>query len=220
MIYVSIGNVTVDECLSIIKTNQMAEVRLDLIENSAKNIKKIFSSSKNLIATYRSNNLISDDDRAGFLIEAISAGAEYVDIEVDSSDVFKAKVMKEAKNMGKKIIVSYHNCEGTPSKEELINIVKNCKQPISGEDLCADIVKIACVSKSKNDNIRLLSLLDIDTSMIVVGMGKIGRITRFLAPLLGSFCTFAGVSKTNQTGFGQPTREELENFLREIKTYL
>lgn len=220
MICVSVGNVTIEDCLSIIKTSQMAEIRLDLIEGSAANIKRIFSSSKNLIATYRPNNILSDDDRANLLIEAIDAGAEYVDIEMESSVTFKVKVMEEAKNKGKKIIVSYHNCETTPSREELENIVHNCKKPLSKRELTPDILKIACVSHSQKDNIRLLSLLDSDVPIIVVGMGKTGRITRFLAPFFGAFCTFAGVSKANQTAFGQPTKEELEFFFREFKNYL
>ncbi|MEI6093133.1 MAG: type I 3-dehydroquinate dehydratase, partial [bacterium] len=157
MICVSIGYVTVDECISIIKTSKMAEVRLDLIKDSTSNIKKIFSCSKNLIATYRANELINDDDdRAAFLIESMNAGAEYVDVELDSSDIFKIRVMEEAKNKGKKVIVSYHNCEQTPSKKELFNILKNCIMPLGKNKLSPDVLKIACLSQSQNDNARLL----------------------------------------------------------------
>ncbi|MCX6112499.1 MAG: type I 3-dehydroquinate dehydratase [Proteobacteria bacterium] len=214
MICVSIGNVSIEECISVIRSNQMSEVRLDLIEATDEDIKKIFSSGKNIIATCKINAKLTDNDRVSLLTKALDAGASYIDVEIDSSDDFKNKVIDFARSKGKKVIISYHNCKETPSREDLINIINRCKNHVP------DAIKIACVSHSNNDNVRLLNLLDSDISMIVIGMGEKGRITRFVAPLLGAFCTFVGISQLNQTAFGQPTKEEIEEFLRSFKTPL
>ena len=212
MICVSIGNVGVSECISVIKANQLSEVRLDLINATDDDIKKIFSSGKNIIATCKTNGKLTESDSISLLIKALEVGAAYVDLDIDSSDDLKKKVMDLAKKKGKKIIISYHNCKSTPSREDLLKIVNRCKS------YHPDVIKIVGVSHSNNDNARLLSLLDSDIPMIVVGMGEKGRITRFVAPLLGAFCTFVGISELNQTAFGQPTKEEVEIFLRSFKT--
>ena len=214
MICVSIGNVGIEECISVIKTNQMSEVRLDLLAITDNDIKKIFSSGENIIATCKTNEKLTEDVSGSLLTKALDAGAAYVDVDIDSSDDLKNKVINFAKNKGKKVIISYHNCKSTPSKEDLAKIVIRCKSHNP------NVIKIAGVSHSNSDNARLLSLLDSETPMIVIGMGTKGRITRFVAPLLGAFCTFVGVSQLNQTAFGQPTKEEVETFLRSFKTSL
>jgi len=192
----------------------MSEVRLDLLDLTDNDIKKIFSSGKNIIATCKTNGKLTENDSISLLTKALEAGAAYVDLDIDSSDDLKNKVMELAKKKGKKIIISYHNCKSTPSREDLVKIVNRCK------NYHPDVIKIVGVSHSNNDNVRLLSLLDSDIPMIVIGMGEKGRITRFAAPLLGAFCTFVGVSQLNQTAFGQSTKEELETFLRSFKTQL
>ena len=220
MICVSIGNVSVDECISVIRSNQMSEVRLDLIDVTDDDIKNIFSSGKNIIVTCKANKKLTDDDRLLLLTKSMDAGASYVDVEINANDNFKNKIINHAKNKGKKIIVSYHNCEKTPSTEELLKIVNECRNPLTVATIVPDVIKIACVSRSDADNARLLGLLDSDVPMIVIGMGEKGRMTRFVAPLLGAFCTFVGISQLKQTAFGQPTKEEVEEFLRSFKSPL
>jgi 3-dehydroquinate dehydratase-1 len=217
LICVSIGNVKVGECISIIKAARMAEVRLDLMKVTDADIKKIFSAGKNIIATYRSGGKLTDDQRLSLLTKAVGSGAAYVDVEVDSKDQFKNDVIDLVRKKKKKLIVSYHDCQKTPSREELEHIVGWCSNPIGDGKVKPDVIKIACLSKSQKDNIRLLSLLDSDVPMIVIGMGEKGRVTRFVAPLLGAFCTFVGVSELKQTALGQPTKEELEKFLKGFK---
>jgi 3-dehydroquinate dehydratase type I len=230
-ICVSIGAVSVDECLDIIRSSDMAEIRLDLVdiglqidniaelendytktsefeEKLSSNIKKLFASSDNLIATCRANKDLDDEKRFKILSYAIDSGAKYVDVELDSSDEFKERMIKKIKASSAKLIISYHNCKETPSAQELQNILEACKS------YKADIVKIACLSHSNRDNARLLALLDTDTPLIVVGMGKEGRLSRFIAPLLGSYCTFASPLGYGGTAPGQLTKKELEDFLK------
>jgi len=203
MLCVSIGGVTVNDCIKAIKENELAEVRLDKMVLSSDDIKKIFSSGKNIIASFRPGKA-SDAERLEKLKMAIDNGAAYVDVEVGSSDKFKNEIIKHAKDKKCKLIVSYHNYEATPPRDELHKIIDICKA------FKADVVKIACKSRSKRDNARLMGLLDRDSKMIVVGMGEVGKITRLLALELGAFCTYVSVSSETKTAPGQLTKKEMK----------
>ena len=81
----------------------------------------------------------------------------------------------------------------------------------------ADIAKIACKVKSNGDNARLLSLLDSKKEIIVIGMGRKGRITRITAPLLGSPITFAALEKGKETAEGQMTLDKMKELYEMVK---
>jgi 3-dehydroquinate dehydratase I len=210
MICTSIAGVGVEECISLAKKAELAEVRLDLIEGiSASGAKRIFSSKKGLIAACRPGKM-DEGKRKEILLAAMGAGAGYVDIEVDAPDAYKREIAAKAKAGKCLLIVSYHNYEKTPVRAELDQIVKWCFE--SG----ADIAKIACKANSQKDNARLLGLLDNEKKMIVVGMGEDGRLTRIVAPLLGSMFTFAAATKGKETAPGQMEKETLEKAMKGI----
>ena len=206
MLCVSIGNVGFDDCLNAVKNNELCELRLDRLKFNDDELKKVFSEGRTIIAAYRPCN-VSDNERSQKLRTAVDLGASYIDIEVDSTDPFKAELVSYAKSKKCKVIVSYHNYEKTPLREELTHIVEWCK---ASEP---DVIKIACKSRSDKDNARLIGMLDSDVSMIVIGMGEKGKTTRILAPKLGAFCTYVSLSEGTKTAPGQLTKDELEKFL-------
>jgi len=207
MLCVSLGKVTLDDCLKALKKYDLCELRLDRLKLKDAELKQIFSSSKNTIAAFRTCEKIKESDRLKKLKTAIDMGANYVDIEVDATDFFKDTLADYAAKKKCKVIASYHNYEKTPLKGELEHIVEWCKS-------CSpDVIKIACRSRSDKDNARLLGLLDCDSKMIVIGMGAKGKITRILAPKLGAFCTYVSFSDKTKTAPGQMTKEELARFL-------
>ncbi|VVB98403.1 3-dehydroquinate dehydratase [uncultured archaeon] len=210
MIFVSIAEPTLKGCLDALKGAAAAEIRLDAMDVSEKDVEKIFQQKARLIATCRPGSK-SEGKRKSLLLAAIDAGAAYVDVEVDASDAYKNEIAKGAKARNCKIIVSYHNYEKTPGRAELDQIVGWCFE--SG----ADIAKIACKSNSDADNARLLGLLDTDRKMIVIGMGEKGKITRIAAPLLGSELTFASASKGKETADGQIDSKKLEKLMGELE---
>ncbi len=120
-------------------------------------------------------------------------------------------MVQKAKSRNCQVIVSYHNRKKTPKKAELGQILNRCFE--SG----ADIAKIACKANSNADNARLLSLLDSGKKIIVIGMGGKGKITRIVAPLLGSQFTFASVSRGKETAEGQMDAGKLEKLMGELK---
>jgi 3-dehydroquinate dehydratase-1 len=206
MICVSISEDTVESCLEVLDGCSFAEIRMDRMSPSREDVERIFSSGKNLIATYRPGT-IREEDRATFLLAAVEAGASYVDVELDSSEDLRKRVVEKARAKGCAVIVSHHDYDRTPGRETLIGTVSACFQ--AG----ADIAKVACNVRSERDNARLLGLLDSDQDVVVIGMGRKGRITRILAPLLGSPFTYAASARGKETAEGQIDAWTMKRYL-------
>ncbi|RJS70700.1 MAG: type I 3-dehydroquinate dehydratase [Candidatus Syntrophoarchaeum sp. WYZ-LMO15] len=127
----------------------------------------------------------SEPDRIGFLISCMDL-LDYVDIELECE--MRDYVVERAKKQGVKVIVSYHNFEFTPDKDELLGIVSRMKA-------CgADIGKVATMVNDLHDSLRLFELLlDANMRLSVIGMGELGRHTRIIAPIYGSVLNYGSV---------------------------
>jgi len=198
------------KCLDALEGLAFAEIRLDKMAVAIGDVRNIFSRHSRLIATCRPGE-IEDEKRKVFLIEAISAGAAFVDLEVDSEDTFKNEIVRHARARGCRVIVSYHDFERTPKRAELEHVVDWCFE--TG----ADIAKIACRVNSTGECALLLGLLHDSRPLVVVGMGRKGRITRIVAPLLGSLFTYASAGEGRETEEGQIDRESLEGIWERLK---
>ena len=210
MICVSIANCTVEECVKSLEGAKLAEIRLETISGiSEAAAKTVFSKPLKLIAACRPGKL-PEGMRKRLLLAAIGAGAAYVDIEVDAPDAYKQEIVRKAKADGCKVVVSFHDHEKTPVREELEQIIG------WGFDSGADMVKIACKVNSEKDSARLLGLLDKERKLIVVGMGEKGKIVRVVAPLLGSQIAYVSAGKGKESAPGQMAAKELERKMKEI----
>ncbi|MFH1684857.1 MAG: type I 3-dehydroquinate dehydratase [Candidatus Micrarchaeota archaeon] len=209
MICTSIAEEGLEACLKALDSLEFAEVRLDRTKLSRENIVQIFSASKKLIATYREGD--EQNLRENTLILAIDSGASMVDIELESTEEYRKKIIAKAREKNCEVIISYHNYEKTPSKNELEKIIEQCFEK------GADIAKIACKVNSEKDNARLLGLLDCEKKLVVIGMGRLGRMTRILGPLLGSRFTFASAGAGKETAEGQLSKKEMEEILEVLK---
>lgn len=207
MICVSIAERSAGACLKALAGLAFAEIRMDRMNLTVDDVRDVFSAGMDLIATCRPG-AFSEDERKRLLVAAIEAGAAYVDIEADSDGSFKREIIEKARSRSCAVIVSFHDYEGTPEREDLLRIVSLCFE--SG----GDIAKIACTVHSERDNARLLGLLDSGRDIIVIGMGEKGRITRIVAPLLGSPFTYAAPARGRETADGQLDRETLEKYLK------
>jgi 3-dehydroquinate dehydratase-1 len=212
MIYISLADISFEECLETVKTFDFIEIRLDLLNLSRHQITEVFSANSNLIVTCRPGKH-SEEERKALLLYAVESGAAYVDVEVEASDTFKTEIMNVAREKGCQVIISYHDFEKTPERAELEHIVTWCSESTP------DIIKIACMVNSERDNARLLGLLDTEKRMLVIGMGEKGKITRVIAPLLGSFCTFAAYVSGKATALGQFSKDEMEALQAFLKEY-
>ncbi len=203
MICVSIGNVSFKKCLDAVRKYELCELRLDQLKLGPEELKKVLYVGKELIACYRTNKLTK---QARELLElAVNNGASYIDVDLNWSDSDRKKLLSLAKKKGAKVIMSYHNYKCTPSSQVLSGVLSKCSK------LYPDVIKISCMSRSNKDNARLLGLLDQPNDLIVIGMGAKGRVTRLVAPMFGSFCTYASLDEKSKTAPGQLSVKEMEN---------
>jgi 3-dehydroquinate dehydratase-1 len=198
--------------LKALEELEFAEVRLDSVSGiSEASMREIFGRKARLIATCRLNGKMDDGERKKLLSAAIEAGAAFVDVEVDADEKVRGEIMAKARKRGCSTIVSFHDFEKTPVREELERIVERCF------DSGADIAKIACKVNWRKDAARLLGLLDSERKVVVIGMGEQGKIVRIAAPLLGSQFTFASREKGKETADGQLEAEELERLMEGLR---
>lgn len=213
MICVSIIETKYEDIIRILNDTKLAEIRLDLVELSEKEIEKVFSQKNtSLIATCREGKY-SDEERLYILKKAITSGADYVDIEIESLEEYKRDLITHAVRNNCKVIISYHNYSTTPDTAELIQLIDDCY------DQGADIIKVACFCNTISDAARMLSLYSVDIkdrSIVSIGMGEIGKITRVASAFLGSPFTYASIRKGKETASGQIEYETLNNILNVI----
>jgi 3-dehydroquinate dehydratase-1 len=206
----SIAFESVDKCLESVKGFEIVEYRLDKIAFGNR-IKDLFAVKAQTVATYRQLEGVSDKARIDVLKQAITVGATYIDIEIENSEAYKAELIEYARKKGTKIIISYHDFQKTPLIRELEQLLAWARE------YNADIIKIACMVNDKKDVARLLSLYDSELSLIVIGMGELGKVTRIASVLLGAPFTFVSFDKDNKTADGQLSAEQLEDILKRIR---
>ncbi len=200
---------SVDKSIEAVKGFEIVEYRLDKI-NFAGRIKDLFSVKVQTVATYKPVAGVSDSDRISALKQSIDAGATYIDIEIENHEAYKSELIDYARAKGTKIIISYHDYVKTPLSRELEQLLS-----WAGE-YNPDIIKIACMVNDKKDSARLMSLYDSDLTLIVIGMGELGRITRIASVQLGAPFTFVSFDKDSKTASGQLSAEQLADILTRI----
>jgi 3-dehydroquinate dehydratase-1 len=213
MICVAISDKNIDNCLETLKNVDMAEIRLDLTEFGDTNIKKIFSQPKKLIATLRPG-VYDDEVRLSRLKTAIKAGAKYVDLEYESDEDYRNKLIDYAHKNNCDVIISYHNFKSTPRLNILNRIVKNCFE------YGADIAKVVTTAKTNIDNSRILALYNYPGRIVAFCMGCLGKITRIIAPFMGSEFTYAAMDEGKATAPGQIKYSDIKEIIQKLEWIL
>jgi 3-dehydroquinate dehydratase-1 len=142
---------------------------------------------------------------------ASMAGFKYLDIEFPSARYINLT----KKHPETKIITSYHNFNHTNGYRDLRKIQKRMR------GIKPDLMKFATFVKTEKDIknlIRLLVSAKKDDKMIVIGMGDLGKITRIIAPILGSKINF--LTGNESTAKGQLKLEDWNLALQNIKPWL
>ncbi|MCP4214991.1 MAG: type I 3-dehydroquinate dehydratase [bacterium] len=217
MICVSMTGIDFDECRTLLKEINMAEIRLDLLDFTIDQVRELFALPNQLVATYRPANgdtekagkkPISEAERQAVLEAAVEAGATYVDVELEAAPDFKKALADACSRTKCKLIISYHNFDETPSRKKLSAIVSQCFAE------GATLAKVACQVNRTSDGARLLSLYDMphdsQKEIIAIGMGEMGKITRAAAPLVGAPFTYATLEAGMETAPGQLDKIILE----------
>jgi 3-dehydroquinate dehydratase-1 len=168
-----------------------------------------------LIATVRSvgeggARALSDSQRLAVYETALEF-VEAVDIEL-GSETLRSEIVQRAHAAKKLAILSYHNFQNTPTGGALDVAVDAMRE--AGADIC----KLATLVQSSADVLRLFALLERQAQKkdcVVIGLGKLGKITRVAFPLFGSLLTYGFVDKPladGQLHFAQ-LRDQLKLYL-------
>jgi len=208
-ICVVIANSSFDGIIKILDEVGMAEIRIDLLDLMPNQLEMVFSSHQNLIATCRQGRY-DNVQRASILSRAIEAGAAWVDLEIETTSEWRKPLIDLARSKRCKVIISWHCFGKTPDEKELFSIIDSLYA--AG----ADVAKIACLSNSRTDSARILSLYSKYQRLVALGMGEAGIITRIAALSLGAPFTFAS-SEGNTTAPGQVDFKEMEKIVTLIE---
>ena len=149
-----------------------------------------------MIGTIRENDFTRDIRME--LFTACMPFVDSIDIELGTS----IGAVAAAASGEKTIIVSEHDFEATPSREELASMVERARKQ------GADIVKIATMADSREDVVRLLEFTRTCTVPVVAfAMGPVGKVSRVISPLFGTLFTYGYITKP--VAPGQLSVEEL-----------
>ncbi|MFH1285442.1 MAG: shikimate dehydrogenase [Candidatus Micrarchaeota archaeon] len=221
MIAIPIISRTSEEALKeIALASQLAdilELRLDRI-NSPHVSALIHACKKPSIATNRRADeggkyKGSERARLSVLKDAVSAGADYVDLEMSSSAeaIHMLQALLKENKSKTKLILSYHNFEKTDASE-----IENAYECM--KRLACDIIKIVTYAQKLEDNLAIFNLLKRakleNQKIIAFCMGEKGEISRVLAPAFGSFLTFGSLERGKESAPGQIPAELLRNVYR------
>lgn len=155
-----------------------------------------------------------EKERVALLTKAVSLGSEYVDLEIRTEEALVLKLKKkiEAYHGRTRLILSYHNLERTPNLRELRKKIEE------GQKAGADIIKIVPRARQMEDNLKVLSLIPYGQrkglQIIAFCMGGPGKISRIMAPMLGSYLSYASLSKGEESAPGQTTIGEFKQIFR------
>ncbi len=148
----------------------------------------------------------SETDRQRLLEEALELGVEYLDVELQAETQWRDDLL--ARRGSTRIILSWHDFQGTPETTRLEDILAEQMQQN------ADLVKLVTLARKSEDNLRVLSLIPqahgAGQEIIAFCMGPLGKFSRVIAPLLGSYLTFATLAAGRESAPGQLTVSEVE----------
>lgn len=151
--------------------------------------------NKPVLFTFRSSleggqKWIPADQYSDLIYTAIGTGVvDLTDVELFLGDKFVENLITQVHRLGAKVIVSNHDFTKTPSKDKIVDRIKNM------EYIGADIAKIAVMPKNKRDVLELmyatLEVEDrIDIPVVTMSMGDLGMITRISGEIFKSAITF------------------------------
>jgi 3-dehydroquinate dehydratase/shikimate dehydrogenase len=127
----------------------------------------------------------SIEEELRLLEAAVEAGAQAVDVEVETA-LQAAERLKTLRKRAR-VIVSYHNFQGTPALGPLLRKLE--KTP-------ADVLKLATTARKPTDNLRVLKLARnvCERPLVVLAMGEAGTPSRVLALSRQSAFTYGALA--------------------------
>ena len=138
------------------------------------------------------------------LLSRFLTHADYLDVELRSSRALRA-LLAIAKTKNVRRIISFHDFKSTPSARLLVARAHNAKA------LRADIFKVATRTDTPTELGRLLEFLTknrVNVRLAVMGIGRLGAISRVLLARAGSVLIYASLGPATDVE-GQLSLEQL-----------
>ena len=144
---------------------------------------------------------VSDGAKFGIYSAAVKAGlVNFIDVELIYGDEKLKEILSMLEGTKTSLIISFHDFKKTPTREEIISILK--QQIAAG----AQVAKLAAMPLKEEDVLNVLSAtLEVRRQfpcipIITMSMGQLGAVTRLVGGLFGSDLTFAVGSKSSAPG--------------------
>ena len=206
MIFVSISDTDIQKCAELIEKYKIVELRLDLIKPDIDELPFLISKAETSICTYRT----SDDPKKSleYLINAVECGTDVIDFSLSKPKEDIEEIALACRNNNTKFMLSYHNFESTPDTEYLEGLINEA------DAYSPDMIKIACLAKSDEDNDRLLELMKLSERIITVPMGETGIKGRLKAYFYGCPVVYAYPDGEKPTAPGQLAFSEYKDMDR------
>ncbi len=189
------------------------EVRIDLIGDGWKEVARALR--KPWIACNRRTDeggkwQGTESERIDRLLQAVSFGADMVDIEVQTKGM--SEILPRIKGRAE-CLLSYHDLTGTPSFDDMKRILEREIQ--AGADVC----KVVTTARASVDNLNVMRLIrDFQGRRVVsFAMGPLGILSRVLCPVMGGDFTYASIEKGGESAPGQITVTELRSMYEMMK---
>ena len=145
------------------------------------------------------------EDQIRILEAGAGAGAQAVDVEIETAEVAPDRLQTLRDNA--KLIVSYHNFEGTPHLEQVMKRMTR---------IPADAYKVITTASKPSDCGRILALARSNPRipMVVLAMGETGFATRVLSTAFCGLYTYAAPTSAQGTAPGQVSAQSLRRLYR------
>jgi len=148
-----------------------------------------------------------------YVAACASRCVDIIDYEMSNASTNVAMLRQVSASNGVTMIMSYHNHETTPDREELMG------QFSHAERLGADVAKVVVMPRSAADVVSLLEVTQTADSLggipvVAVAMGGVGALSRVFGWMFGSTVTFA--AGKSRPAPGQMSIKELRSVLNSV----
>lgn len=208
--------------LEIKDGNTFLEFRLDYIEDLLGNLEPALAVIRRLLKRNSELKILatcrhkanrggfsgSVDQQVNVLVGAAEAGAQLIDLEVESAEPAK-KRLAELRRLSA-LVLSYHNFESTPALEAVWRRLKRLE---------ADAYKIVTTARKPSDNLRMAEFFRTKREMpfVAFAMSEVGVPTRVLSLAAGCAFTYAAPQEGVGTAAGQISAKLMRGLYRADK---
>jgi 3-dehydroquinate dehydratase/shikimate dehydrogenase len=150
----------------------------------------------------------SVDNQIAILLGAVEAGAQIVDLEVESAEPAKKRLPDLRRHAA--LVISYHNFESTPALSSAWARLRRIE---------ADAYKLATTARKPGDNLRMVEFFrgKREAPLIAFAMSEIGAPTRILSLAAGCAFTYAAPLEAEGTAPGQIPAKLMRSLYRADK---